>query len=319
MNSNKPLFAAGFLLGLSGFVVIGMTLGQHSIERKIKAGLDQQISKHSEDAIVTYRNVKASFITRKISVNGIQYTSLKNNPKELTVKIDHVEISDLDMDTIIHMATNSKAPILPKSMRVGVSGVHLTAELLGEKAAQQLAEFQYTELNLSVAMGVKIDRAAKTVRLDEMGLEIADLGKLSTTWDFNSVELPSDEQLAHPDQFKEAFANKWKSAALHYADFKYVDLGFLKRFDRANQAKGKPSLAQSAEQLAQMMGRSPAKLSFVNDAIPKIKDFLTNGGTIALRSKPAKDQPLVELANPMAFLDPNGFATQIGLSVEVTH
>ena len=300
-----------------------MTLGQYSIEQKIKAKIDQQIAKHADVATVTYRSVKASFLSRKVSVNGIQFTPLKGNSKELTVKVDHLEISDLDRDTLIHLATNSNKPTLPKSMRVGVRGVHLTTDILGEKAGLALADFKYKELNLSFAMGFKVDREAKTVRFDDIGLEIADLGKISTTWDLSGVELPTDEQLAHPeqltDQMKNEFKNKWMAAALHYADLKYTDLGFLKRLDESNKAKGKPSLAKSAEVLAQMMGRTPAKLNFVNEAIPKIQDFLTNGGTIALTSKPPKDQTLVELANPMALLDPNAFATQIGLSVEVTH
>ena len=320
MNSNKALHIAGFVLGLAGIFVIALTLGQHSVERKLRSNINRQIAMHSEDVTATYKSVKANFLSRKVSVNGIEFTSLsEKNPNRLSLKIDHFELSDLDFETIAHLVTDSSQPILPKSLRVGLLGVHFTGELLGTQAAKFLADYQYNELNVSLAMGLKFNRDAKTMRFDDVGLEIADLGKISTTWDFSQIDLPSDEELANPKAAKDLLARKWKTAALHYADLKYVDLGFLKRFDQHNQAQGKPSLAKSAEMLAAMMGRSPAKLSFVNDAIPKVQDFLTNGGTITLKAAPAKDQPFVELANPMAFLDPNAFATQIGLSVEVTH
>jgi len=319
MSSNKGLYAAGFLLGLSGCFVIALAFGQRSVEQKVRANLNRQIETHADDVEITYHKVKASFLSRKVSVNGIEFTPLKNNPKQLSLKIDSVEVSDLDTETVIRMALNSKQPTLPKSVRIGIVGMHFTPELLGEKASAFLSDFKYNELNLSIALGLRFNREAQTARLDDMGMEIAEMGKISTTWEVSHIELPTDEQLANPEEAKKLFASQARSIALHYADIKYADLGFLKRLDDYNKAKGKPSLAQSAQQIAQMMGRSPAKLSFVNEAIPKIQDFLTNGGTIALKSQPPKDPPLVELADPMGLLDPNAFASKIGLTIDVTH
>ncbi len=318
MNSNKGLYAVGFILGLSGLLVVGVTVGQHQVERKIKTQLNRQIAKHSDRVTITYRNVKANFFSRNVAVNDITVTPLTDNPKDLTLKIDRFELSDLDNETIVHMAMDSGKPRLPKTMRLGVIGLHLTADLLGEKASAALSEYNYSELNMSLAMGLQFDRENRKMRFDDIGLQIADLGKLSTTWDFSQVTLPSDDQLSDPQALKD-LSSHWKEVALHYADIKYTDMGLLARLDTKLKNQGKPSLAQGAEQLAQMMGRTPAKLSFLNDAVPKLKDFLTNGGAIALKAAPVKDQTLVELANPMALMDPNAFATQIGLSIDVSH
>jgi hypothetical protein len=318
MNGNKSLIAGSFLLGLSGLLVIALTLGQRSVERKIRVGLNEQIASYADSATITYRSVKVSFLFGKVSINGIEFTPLQKNPKRLALKIDRLQFSELDFGSIAHLVKKSNEPILPKSLRVGLMGMHFTPELLGEKAGKALAEYHYDEMALSLALGLKFDREAKTVRIDDLGLEIADLGKLSTTWDFAQVSLPSEEQLKDPEAMK-ALARDWKNITLHYADLKYTDLGFFKRYDQVNAAKGQPTLAMSADMMSKAMGRTPAKLNFLNEAVPKIQDFLIHGGTIALKAQPAKDPTLVELANPLALLDPNAFATKIGLSLEVTH
>ena len=109
------------------------------------------------------------------------------------------------------------------------------------------------------------------------------------------------------------------ASSLHYADISYTDLGFMKRLDEWSKANGKPSLAQYSQMFGESMGRTPAKLSVIKDAIPKVQDFIKNGGRLSLRAKPTQDQPFVQVADPMNMLNPEKILADLGVSVEVSH
>ena len=70
-----------------------------------------------------------------------------------------------------------------------MNGAHFTPELLGKQSADVLQYFKYDEVKLSFSIGLKTNRDAKTLRFDDMNLEIADLGKISTTWDISHLTL----------------------------------------------------------------------------------------------------------------------------------
>jgi hypothetical protein len=319
MDSNKGLIAVASGLALVGTLMISVTFAQSYLERRIRHVVDESIAKNAEKVDVTYKNVKVSLLSRKIDINGIHIHELTGS-KNFEMDVDKFEMSDIDSATLLRMATDPQHKTLPSSLRIGALGMHFTPAILGDKGSKEIADLGYQELNVSMSLGLKMNRKEKTFRFDDVNLDVADLGKISTTWAFSQIEMPSDEELQHPETLQAVMKDRIKNIAFHYADLRFEDHSLISRIDDKMKKSGKPPLSESVKGLSGIIqSRTPAKLAFLNDAFPKVQDFLSKGGAIALKAAPATDVTFVQLANPMNLMDPNAFAAQLGLSIEVTH
>lgn len=313
--SNKTLIiAAGTTLTL-GILCVGLFIGQRAVEDGIRSNLNAQVA-GGKSMIAGYRNVRVSFLRRSVSILGI---TLKPPGKETSVEVDKIQMSDLDFVTIGRMVMGERKPTMPGSVRLSVKGMHIGQDVMGEKASKQLQELGLDELNVSFSMGFKSDREAHSMAINDMNVELKDLGKISTSLEISHVELPTDEELANPQALALTMSARLMASSLHYAELRFVDQGLLKLVDADFKRQGKPSLSESAKFLDMFTTRQPAQTSdFVSSAVPKVKAFLQNGGSIALKAQPPTDLPFVQFANPMLLLDPEAIAKTIGLSVDAS-
>ena len=114
MKNNKVLIFLGSLLALAGVALIALTLVQKQLEGKIRSKLNETIAQQADKADLRYRNVRESLLRGRVDVNGITYTPLKENPRNLSITIDQISISDVDVDSVSAMALKPSQKVIPK-------------------------------------------------------------------------------------------------------------------------------------------------------------------------------------------------------------
>ena len=315
-KSSLGLVLAATALSLAGLLIVGVFVVQKVIEAAISENLTTAAAKNRDAGAFSHKNVRVSLLNRSIRINGIKIESKKADE---TFSVDQLSISELDTATFLKLLAGAKI-IIPSHARLGFKGLHLTPAMLGSKAEKEMSELGYDELAVSASVGISINRELKSFAFDNLTVEIANAGRLSASAAFEGVAIPSEEELANlkeKDMMKSENAMKLASAALKSFEVRYDDLSLISRIDKYGQSKGQPSFAVAAQSLSSRRGRGPASASpFMGDAIAKIQKFAEKPTSISLKANPPQPLPMSEMGMSALF-DPEGFANQLHLSLEV--
>jgi hypothetical protein len=95
-SQSKVLIMLASLLGLTAVFIFSMIFAQHFVEGQVRQNLDRTIAKSDGKVATTYQSVKVSFLRRKIDIRGLEFTVVSEKPNPITVKLDQIEISDID-------------------------------------------------------------------------------------------------------------------------------------------------------------------------------------------------------------------------------
>lgn len=302
------------VFAMVGAFLVGYVSLQKLAEAQIMLVLDYVSKSAADKTEFRYRNVRVSLWERAVRVNGI---SIRPVDEKEALRIDRVSLSEIDWDTVLRITQTGGAPTLPRTVRVGFNGMHLTPRLLGSKAAAKLKELGYDEIDLSMSMGLLLDRRRKIFGVDDLNVEVADMGRLSFSIELGNVDMPSDGELLaikiNPETAK-AQVPDFEEITLRWASVRYDDLSLLGRIDQKMKSEGSPGLSS----LIEIGSRLPASSDgFVAEAVGKFKTFVS-----------APDQTLevsVRPADPMAFSSmglealagPGQLAEKLNLTIEV--
>ncbi|MES2962528.1 MAG: hypothetical protein V4760_01470 [Bdellovibrionota bacterium] len=313
-SSGGLLFLAS-IFAVVGSLLVGYVALEKMTELRIVVGLDQAARQMAEKVDFKYRNVRVSLWERAIRINGI---SLKAPNERDALRIDRVTVSELDWETIFRVAQTGGAPTIPRTIRMGVHGVHLTPRMLGAKPASFMKQLGYDEISLSLSTGFLFDRRKNIFGVDGMTIEVADMGRLKFSFQLGNVRMPTDGELlalkTNPDGPKPEPPDM-KDATLRSAEISYHDLSLLGRIDQMLKNEGKPGLAD----LVQIGTRMPASAGgqFIADAVEKVNKFVSAPEqSIRISSQPLEPLPLDSLGLEV-LLGPDKLAKKLNLQIDV--
>lgn len=314
-----PPSSGGLLVLASVFAVVGAFLVgyvalEKMLEMQITIALHQASRKMQSTTEFTYRNVRVSLWERAVRINGI---SVRPPKEREALRIDRVSISGIDWETILRASQSGGAPTIPRTMRLGFEGLHLTPRMLGSKGANQLKQLGYEEIALSMSAGFLFDRRRKIFGIEDMNVELRDMGRLSFSVELGNVQMPSDGQLLaikmNPETAK-AQAPAMEDITLRSASLQYDDLSLIGRVDQLIKNSGGPGLAQMIEVGARMPA---AEGSFMADAVKKIQAFVSSPEqSLRLSVQPNEPMPLDSLGLEV-LAGPDKLAQKLNLKLEV--
>jgi hypothetical protein len=293
---------------------MGYVAAQKTLEMQATVVLDQVALKMMPALDLRYRNVRVSIWERAIRINGISINQLGERE---ALRIDRVSISDIDWETVARLLQTGGLPTLPKTVRIGFDGLHLTPRMLGAQGAAAIATLGYEEISLSMSSGFLFDRANKIFGIDRMTIEGRDMGRLSYSIQLGEFPFPTDRDLVAmsrnpkserptpPDVSELTFVT---------GEIRYDDFSLLGRIDKMLTQQGKPTLAQ----MTKMTERLPASAgSFMGDAAKKMNKFLSQPDqSLRISARPQQPLPISSLGLE-ALLGPEKLAKTLDLRIEV--
>ncbi|MEK7357935.1 MAG: hypothetical protein AAB250_15910 [Bdellovibrionota bacterium] len=297
-----------------GAMLVGYVAIQKTMEMQISVVLNQVAIRMLPQLDFRYRNVRVSLWERAVRINGISIQSLGERE---SLRIERVSVSEVDWDTIFRLAQTGGMITLPRTVRVGFKGMHLTPRLLGAKPAALLKQLGYDDIELSMSSGFLFDRSAKIFGIDRMNVEIQEMGRLSFSVEVGDFPFPTDRDLialSRDPKSEKPPVPEFADLTLRYGEIRYDDFSLVGRVDQMLKNEGMPGLAAVIESST----RLPASADgFVGQATAKLKKFIaTPEQSIRLSTRPSEPLPFAAIGLE-ALLGPDKLAKRLDLRLDV--